>query len=408
MRVILHSDLNNFFASVEVHDDPSLAAFPVAVCGSVEERAGIVLAKNELARSFGVRTAETVWQATQKCPHLKIVPPRFHRYVEESRAVRAIYARYTDVIEPFGIDEAWLDVTGSLRLFGNGETIANRIREDVKRERKLTVSVGISFNKVFAKLGSDLHKPDGTTLLMPEHFRTVIWPLSVRELIGIGGATEKKLSRYAITTIGKLAQTSPEFLRSLLGVSGISLWRAANGLDNSPVIPMEAREEVKSIGNSATTVRDLRDNGEVWRALLSLSAEVSRRLREKRLNAGSVVLSVKDNTLAYHEHQAPLDVLTRSSLGLARVAMNLFKRHYSWNRDVRAVGIRAIRLVHDEECGQLSLFSDTDRQLRTETLETTVNHLEARFGEGSVRPACLLTSAHLSASHAQPFGRHML
>lgn len=389
MRTILHSDLNSFYASVEIRDNPELARHSVAVCGSVEERAGIVLAKNELAKSYGVKTDEAIWQAKQKCPGLVVVSPHYDKYLKVSREAREIYEQYTDVIEPFGIDEAWLDVTGSRRLFGDGLTIAERIREEIREKLKVTVSVGVSFNKVFAKLGSDMKKPDATTVIARQDFRDTVWQLPASDLLGVGPATRKKLSRYAINTIGRLAETDPEFLRRQLGVVGVYLWRAANGMDTSPVTHKDYRREIKSVGNSTTTIRDLCNDGEVWRVMLELAGEVSRRMRVEKLQACGVQISIKDCEFGYKELQAPLELPSRCALSLARAGMKLFREFYHWEREIRSIGIRAIRLAHDDECGQTTIFMDPTRQEQMEALEATVDKLGERYGKGIVRPASL-------------------
>lgn len=404
MRTILHVDLNNFFASVEILDHPELAPFCVAVCGSVEDRAGIVLAKNMAAKAYGVKTAETIWQAKQKCPQLVIVPPHFDRYMYFSKRAYDIYARYTDQIEPFGCDECWLDVTGSERLFGDGKTIADRIRGDIREELGLTVSIGVSFNKVFAKLGSDLKKPDATTVISRDGFREMLWPLPSNELLWVGRATQKKLDRYSINTIGKIAEQEPEFLQRLLGVGGITLWRNANGMDTSPVHRQDWRREIKSIGNSTTTVRDLTTSEEVNRVMLELSTSVSRRLRKEHLEAMAVQITVKDSTLAYQEYQCPLEVPTRSSAQIVKAAMQLFLQHYSWRLNVRAVGVRAIKLVPENSCQQASFYYNLAEQMKHERLEAAVDKLGERYGKGTVRPASLLIPLYMSPSHEQPFG----
>lgn len=249
-RVILHSDLNNFYASVECLDNTTLRGKPVAVCGDPELRHGIVLAKSYEAKAFGVATGQAIWEAKQRCPDLMVVPPRYDRYIELSQSVRALYVQYTDQVEPFGLDESWLDVGGSVGLFGDGKHIADEIRLRVRHEIGLTVSVGVSFNKVFAKLGSDLKKPDATTVISRENFRELAWSQPVSDLLYVGPATTKKLGRYGIRTIGDLARTDPAFPHAILGKVGVMLWRFANGLDSSGVATYYAMPPIKSIGNS--------------------------------------------------------------------------------------------------------------------------------------------------------------
>ena len=213
-RNILHCNMNNFYASVECMLNPALKEYPVAVCGSVEERHGIDLAKNYKAKAFDVKTGDTVWQAQQKCRDLVIVPPHYEEYIKYSKLARSVYERYTDQVQPYGMDECWLDITGTGSLFGSPVEVANKIRETIKFELGLTISVGVSFNKIFAKLGSDMKKPDAVTVIPKDTFREKIWKLPSADLLGVGRATQRTLDSYGIRTIGALAQTNPEFLRS--------------------------------------------------------------------------------------------------------------------------------------------------------------------------------------------------
>ena len=252
-RVILHCDMNNFYASVECMLNPELKNKPVAVCGSVEERHGIVLAKNYAAKAFGVSTGEAIWQAKQKCQNLVIVEPHYEQYMKFSKLARGIYGRYTDQIEPYGMDECWLDVTGS-GCMGTGFEIADEIRRTVKFELGLTISAGVSFNKIFAKLGSDMKKPDAITCIEADSFQEKIWCLPASDLLGVGRATEKVLSGYGIHTIGELAATSDDFLKCRLGKNGLAIKKYANGLDDSPVMRSDYVSPVKSIGHGITTI----------------------------------------------------------------------------------------------------------------------------------------------------------
>ena len=291
-RVILHCDCNSFFASVETVLNPAYRSVPMAVCGSVEARHGIVLAKNELAKKYGIQTAETVYSAKRKCPGLVIAEPHHGEYMKFSRRVNEIYARYTDLIEPFGIDESWLDVTASQKLFGTGEEIANRIREDVKREIGITVSVGVSFNKVFAKLGSDYKKPDAVTVISEENFKDIVYPLPVSDLLFVGKKTAETLRTMGVRTIGQLATVSESVLKNKFGRGGEMLYKYSRGLDDSPVSP--EREEAKSVGNGFTFRHDLVTREECRIGIDFLSEEIGRRLRAKGLKCATVQLTIKD------------------------------------------------------------------------------------------------------------------
>lgn len=389
MRTILHCDLNNFFASVECKMNPQLKNVPVAVCGSVEERRGIVLAKNELAKACGVKTAEAIWQAQQKCKNLVIVPPQMHLYEEYSKKVYEIYTRYTDMIEPFGIDECWLDVTGSIRLFGSGEEIANKIRETVKKELGLTISVGVSFNKIFAKLGSDMKKPDAVTVIPYESFREKIWGLPCSDMIGVGRATKAKLDRYYIKTLGQLAKTPVDFLQRTFGVMGIELWKYANGKDNSPVCHQNYKREIKSVGNSITLPYDLKNDNDVWLVMFSLAKSVCERMRKDFLCAKGVSIWVKTPDLHSREFQTKLDSPVRTSIQLATAGFELFKENYKWETDVRAIGIRANSVISSFLPRQLNFLEDSKKIENLEKIEDAVDSLKKRYGKNVVIPLSL-------------------
>ena len=284
-RVILHIDMNNFYASVETLYDPSLRDVPMAVGGDRERRHGIVLAKNMLAKAKGVKTAEALWEAERKCPGIRFVPPHFDRYAKYSRLAKSIYAQYTDMVESFGLDECWLDVTGSTRLFGSGREIAEEIRLRIREELGLTVSVGVSFNKIFAKLGSDYRKPDAVTEITRENFREIVWPLDAGALLFVGKSTQAALRKYGMRTIGDVAQADRRLLRRLLGKNGEQLSIYANGEDMAPVARIGEAEELKSVSNSTTAIHDLRDDGEIRAELYMLSESVAHRLQRAAFGA---------------------------------------------------------------------------------------------------------------------------
>lgn len=402
-RVILHSDINNCYASIECLYDESLRGKAVAVAGSVEARHGIVLAKSEPAKRCGVKTGDTVWQAQKKCRDLIVVPPHFDRYVKYSELVRGIYRRYTDEIEPFGLDEAWLDVTGSRSLFGNGVQIANDIRTRIREEFGLTVSVGVSFNKVFAKLGSDMKKPDAVTEITRQDFREKIWNLPVADMLGCGRATVQKLKQYGVHTIGQLAACDVRFLTNVFGKGGEVLWRYANGLDAARVCPDGFVPVSKSIGHGATCVRDLQTPREVWLVMLSLSQEIGRRLFAEHLAATAVQISVKNNALFVRQYQHPLPLPTQSAFELAQAAFSLFQSVYRWELPVRAVTVRAISLTDAAAPVQTDLFSDFARHTQQEKIDDAVRNIRARYGKGSIFNACLLCETaipHGAPEHA--------
>ncbi len=389
-RTILHVDANNFYASVECQRNPDLRAYPVAVCGDVEERHGIVLAKNYLAKSYGITTGEAVWQAKQKCKNLVIVPPHYDDYMKVSLAAREIYSRYTDMIEPFGMDECWLDVTGSTKIMGSGEHIANEIRERIKHEIGITVSVGVSFNKIFAKLGSDMKKPDAVTIIPEDSFKEKIWDLPASDLLGVGKATERKLSSVGIRTIGQLARMPVDFYQRRLGKCGVDLWRFANGLDTSPIVTRDTEALDKTCGHGITTLQDLEDSAEVWKVMLELSQDIGHRLYTYRKKATGVAIMVRDNELFAKQWQCGIPLATQSPSSIAREAFSLFCRSYRWERPIRSITVRAINLTSLDTPEQLNLFTDTDRRCRTEALDRCVEELRSRYGKGIIRNACLL------------------
>ena len=302
-RVILHSDMNNFYASVECMLNPALDGKPVAVVGDPGQRHGIVLAKNQRAKQCGVKTGNPLWLARRLCPEIVFVPPHMELYAEYAHAAREIYYAYTSQVEPFGLDECWLDITSSAGLFGDGGAVADEIRARIKRELGISVSIGVSFNKVFAKLGSDLRKPDATTVIGRAQMRETVWPLPVETLLYVGRATHTRLRERGICTIGQLAQADPAELRRSFGKPGLTLWTFANGLDRSPVCEQGEQAAVKSIGNSTTTPRDLSCDEDAGIVYWMLCESVAERMRESGFLCRGVQVHIRDNELASFERQ---------------------------------------------------------------------------------------------------------
>lgn len=390
-RTILHSDLNSFYASVEMMLDPSLRGKAVAVCGSTEERHGIVLAKSELAKKAGVKTGMANWEARSVCRDLIMVPPQYDQYLKYSKLTQAIYQRYTDLIEPFGMDECWLDVTGSQKVFGSAMNIAEKIRQETREELGLTVSIGVSFNKVFAKLGSDMKKPDAITEIRSDEFKEKVWPLNVNEMIYCGPATTKKLARFGVVTIGQLAQLDPGFLKLLLGVNGVALWQYANGLDRSRVMHRDVVSPVKSIGHGITCITNLENEEEVWRVMLSLCQDIGHRLRCHELTARGVQIAIRGDDLFGSQFQCKLPISTQLPSEIAAAAFRLFKDKYQWYHKVRAVTVRAIDLAPKNDVSdQLSIFIDTTKLQVRERLEDAIEEIRERFGKQAITYATLL------------------
>ena len=383
-RVILHCDLNNFFASVECFLNPDLNGKNVAVCGSVEERHGIVLAKNEGAKSFGVRTGEAIWEAKLKCPDLVTVPPHYDQYVIFSKRVKKIYEEYTDMVEPFGIDECWLDVTGSQNLFGSGEKIAEELRTRIKNEIGLTISVGISFNKIFAKLASDMKKPDAVTVLKSIDIKEKVWSLPCSELFGVGRTTAKNFEKIGIRTIGDLAQMPEDLMSRTFGKMGITLNHYARGLDFSPVLRETEVPPVKSISRGITCKRDLYSTEEISPIVISLCEKVSHNLRKNNFHATTIGVALKDNHLVVRDCQQKLKTPVRAAGVLAKNAMELIEKNYSFSLPVRAVTVFTGNLVGENFSFQLSFDEDYSHLEKLEKLDTEVDLLRERFGEKSL------------------------
>ena len=396
-RVILHADLNNFYASVECLHRPEIRDKPVAVCGDPAARHGIVLAKNYPAKATSIKTGEVIWQARQKCPQLVVVPPNYPLYLRFGRLARSVYSSYTDQVESFGLDEAWLDVSGSTHIFGDGIRIANEIRERIKSELGITASVGVSYNKIFAKLGSDMKKPDATTVITRENFKQVVWPLPARDLLYVGRATRDKLARRGISTIGDIAGTDPGYLRSFLGKWGEVLWSFANGYDSSAVVSQGEESLIKSVGNSITTPRDLESDEDVQMIFYVLSESVAARMREHGFKCRTVQIQVRDKDLFSFVVQGKFLRPTYVSTDLAEKALELFRDNYSWSNPIRSVGVRGCDLVSADSHEQLSLFEDEDRRIKQDKIEATVDVLRHRFGHFSIQRAVLLKDNELGA-----------
>lgn len=379
-RVILHSDLNSFFASVECRDNPLLADKPMAVCGDEEKRHGVILAKNIHAKKYGIITGESVVEAKRKCPQLVTVKASHGKYKEASDRVKDIYCRYTDLVEPFGIDECWLDVTDSLKLFGGVEAIAEEIRRAVKDEVGVTVSIGVSFNKVFAKLGSDMKKPDAITYITRENYKQLVWPLPASELLYVGRATKEKLLKYNVKTIGKLACLSDKFLLEHFGKTGPILGKYARGEDDSTVAKYGETTPIKSIGNGNTAAHDLTTEAEVDALIYCMAESVARRIRKHGLTATGVTLTVKTDDLQSYSVQKKTPHPTASATTIGACAVSLFKESFRWQTNVRAITVCAHGLS-DEAVVQLCFTGDFEKEQKLCALEKTVDKLRNKYSE---------------------------
>ena len=390
-RHILHCDINAFYASVEMQRHPELRSKPLAVCGSQEERHGIVLTANYIAKPRGVKTGMAIWQAKQCCPELVTLPPDMDEYIRFSCMAREIYEDYTDQIEPFGLDESWLDVTGSVGLFGDPMTIAREISDRIKLELGITASIGVSDNKITAKLGSDYKKPDAITRIGRDNYEEIVYPLPVEDLLYVGPATSKKLRSVGISTIGRLAQSPPDFLQRRLGKMGLILHTFANGMDPSPVQRSDHIPSIKSVGNSATTPRDLVSEEDVLLMLYLLAESVCARMRELVSRCTVVEIYVRDTELNAFTRQRKLPAPSCSSQELAETGMALFRRHYHWDKPIRSIGLRGVGLVEAQSSLQLSMFAEEQRRDKWERIDKAGDHLRQRYGYMSIRRAIVDT-----------------
>ena len=397
-RVILHSDLNNFFASVEIALNPALAGKPLIVCGDPKERKGVVLAKNEEAKKLGIKTAETVYSALRKCPDVQMVGSHFHEYKRYSQKVVEIYSRFTDCIEECSIDECALDMTESTFLFGNGREIAEKIRKTVKEELGLTVSIGVSFNKVFAKLASELKKPDAVTEITKDNYKGVVWPLSVTELLFVGRSTAETLRKLGIKTIGDLAIADEALISRFLGKRGRQLRVYARGEDAEPVKSQKEREDVKSIGNSTTLPQDIHDREEIKRWFYALAESVSARLRAADVGkANTVHIVVRNEKLQDVTCQTKVPP-TMLCGDIAKAAFELFCNHFPVGTQVRMLGVTVSGFDYHIE--QLSLDSflseggaDYDKRERA---ESAVAKLRAKYGYATLQRGLVLEDDKLN------------
>ena len=389
-RTILHCDLNNFYASVECAKNPKLFGRPVAVCGNEDDRHGIVLAKSQPAKECGIKTGDTVIEAKRKCKDVIIVHPDFESYYNYSEQVKDIYKRYTDLIEPFGMDECWLDVSGSEMLFGNGEHIADELRKTVQKETGLTISVGVSFNKVFAKLGSDMKKPDATTVISRKDFKEKIWRLPADTLLFVGRKTFKTLQKYGVETIGDIANASPSFMRKILGKNGFDLWLYANGADTSPVSHMNIQPTLKSVSRGITCVESLVSVEEAERVISELCAKVSKSLRQEHLLATGVQVAVKNESLTVQQYSSNLDFPTHNSKELFIDACCVLSKNHRWKNNVRSITVRAYNLISDTSFQQLTVDYDIEEHDKIGAIDDILTQIRNKYGNDTVFCGCRL------------------
>lgn len=383
-RTILHCDINNCYASIECMLNPKLKGKPIAVGGAQEERKGIILAKSEEAKSFGIKTGESIFSARKKCKELIIIPPNYEAYVEYSGICKDIYYEYTNNVESFGLDEAWLDCSESLNLFGNGIHIAETIRNRIKNEVGITVSIGVSFNKVFAKLGSDLKKPDAITIIRNNEYKDKIWHLDVSELLGVGKATAKKLYNYGIYTIGELAKSDIKFIKNLLGKNGEKIHQYANGKDFSPVYDRLYNEPVQSVGRGSTFRKDISDIKIIECAIYELAERVSRSLRLKKLKAKGIQVGVRDENLKWISFNKIFNLPFDTTSTICREAVNIIKDRYSFKNKIRAICIRTNHLIDTSKYSQSNIFDYIDTEFNMKRADEMMNKINKKLGKDSI------------------------
>lgn len=400
-RVILHSDINSCYASIELLHHPELRGKPVAVGGDPEARHGIVLTADYVAKRKGVKTGMALWQAKQVCPDIVFLPPRMDLYLRFSKMAHEIYGEYTDLQEPFGIDESWLDVTDSASLKGDGYKIANEISNRMKSELGITVSIGVSFNKIFAKLGSDYKKPDAITTMYKDEYQIKAWNLPASDLLYVGRSTERKLRKMGIITIGDLARADEDYLCKILGKMGSILWIFANGYDATPVRSENTSAPIKSIGNSTTTPRDLENNEDVKIILYVLAESVAARLRENGFRCRTVEISVRDKDLYSYTTQMKLPNASNITKEIADAGFRLFTRSYKWQKTIRSIGIRGTDLVNDNYWEQLDLFHDENQREKRQKMDVAIDDIRRRFGFYSVKRGLMLGDTILSKVNAK-------
>lgn len=408
-RTILHIDANCFFASVETAYNPKLAAFPVAVTGDAEARHGIILTANYKAKlGYGIKTGEPIFRAKQKCPELVVIKTNPERYLRHSELMRNILADYSDRVEPFGCDEAWLDITDITNSVEDGENVAREISTRIKRELHITVSIGVSFCKVFAKFASDYKKPDAITVISRSNFQDIVWNSPCENLLYIGRATKAQLARRGVTTIGGLAATPPELLRAWFGKNGLLLHSFANGQDLSVVRRCTVTPRAKSIGNSTTANRDLVCCEDVKRMFFVLADSVARRLREDGLCGKTVTIWLRRNDLSSFTHRCTLSVATDVAFEISDAAMKLFNECYNLSDDkpLRSVGITVSSMEVQAPNPQLSLFFDDTKHERRHALECAMDNIRKSYGYYSICRAALLADAALT--HFDPKSEHTL
>ncbi|MCL2662550.1 MAG: DNA polymerase IV [Oscillospiraceae bacterium] len=381
-RQIVLSDLNACYASIEIARDPNLRGKPVAVCGSVEERHGIILAKSDLAKQAGIKTGMVRWQAMLLCPNLITVPPNIELYRRVTNRVREIYSDYSNLRDDFSIDESWIDLTGTCRI-GKEVRLVHEIRERLKAETGLTASMGLSWNRIFAKIGSDIAGPDAVAEITRDNMKDVVWPLPADVMMGVGRATKRKLNDMGIETIGELAAANPDFLKRRFGKNGTVLYAFANGIDTTPIRAEGTGPPVKSIGNSTTTSRDMVNDEDVRIVLMTLAESVGMRLREERFKGYVVEFALRTTDLRWLIHQRKIKRPTNTTWDILEVGFQLYKEVRTL--PLRSIGIRVSTLVSADEPEQMNLFENEIKNDNQRAIDRAVDTIREAYGFHSIQ-----------------------
>lgn len=387
-KTILHCDMNGFFASVEMLARPDLAGQPVAVSGDPDLRHGIILAKNEVAKKFGVSTGETIWNARRKCPDLVLLEAHHDLYAKYSRLANAIYFRFTDRVEPFGIDESWLDVSASKSLHGDGKTIADKIRHTIKNELNLTVSVGVSYNKIFAKLASDYKKPDATTVFDRPAVEKIVYKLPVGAMLFVGRSSAEALRKMGILTIGDLAACSESVLARKFGKHGVLMKKYALGEDDSPVAEYGVEEQIKSVGNSITFRRDICGADDIKKGFTLVAEKLSARMRRKGVLGRTLHIVVKRADFSVITRQIPLPFAVNDTPALVKSACECAAEFSGGTEKIRMLGITCSDLVFENAARQGDFFAESDE--KTKKREAAFFDIRSSFGSGAIKRANML------------------
>ncbi|MEG0093963.1 MAG: DNA polymerase IV [Erysipelotrichaceae bacterium] len=405
-KAILHSDINHCYAQIEEMKYPELRSVPMAVGGHEESRHGIILTKNDMAKQYNLKTGESLRNAYEKCPNLVVIPPNYDDYMYYTEKVKDIYRDYSDYVESFGLDEAWIDISASQALFGEPEVIAHTIQQRVLNELGLTISIGVSYNKIFAKLGSDMIKPSGLVVISETNFKDKVWPLAVGDLFYVGHATKEKLLRRGITTIGELANQSPDYLKTFLGKNGEMLWYFANGLDISEVALSSFEREVKSVGNSITTPKDIKNLIDAQIVFYVLAESVASRLKDNGLKGFVISIGLRNTNLEWISRQQKIEVATNISKEIMEVVMSLLKNNYDFKIPLRSIGISISKLVKDSDVTQLNLFVDEFKRNEEKKIDMTIDEIRNKYGFNSIKRCVVLLDEELT--DFDPKGEHII